>query len=255
MKAFSGTFRHIFGSVLNVFGLPASHFAQALIWEPESDGLYRRRFPDEAKDLVIPSWSWASFEGTIIPFHYDNSTSGIKECAVSWWVCIKESEGFRHVGTDIGVPSQKTSLQSPACIPRPGRLFFRTELASLSLQIQNSSEAILSIISPLRASGKEDPWESYHATETHIIGTIKVDPLWLTANIERLNPPTGTTDLGFEFISILNQGLHAVDSAYNKTWIMLIESQGGIARRVGVAHISPADWAELRHIYKDIVLE
>ena len=181
----------------------------------------------------------------------------IKECVVSWWVCIGENEGFRQVGADIGVPSLNTSLQSPTCIPRPGRLFFRTELAFLNLLVESLNEAELSIISPLKANRKKEPFMGHPETETtRWIGRINVDPLWLTANMDRLNPPTGTTDLGFEFIAIAHKSYGRYSTPEkDEVYIMLIESQGDVARRLGVAYVSLANWTELRPICKDIILE
>ena len=75
----------------------------------------------------------------------------------------------------------------------------------------------------------------------------------------RLNPAAITTDLGFQLIAIV----HISYDPYTKkeftmddeVYIMLIKSQGDFARTVGVTRISLLDWAELRPIYKDIVLD
>ena len=73
----------------------------------------------------------------------------------NWWVCFNEYEEFRQVGSDIGVREWDTSLQSPACVPRPGRLFFRIKLAFLNLFVKELSEAKMSIISLIKANKKK----------------------------------------------------------------------------------------------------
>ena len=98
-NAFSGIHEHLFGSVCSIFDLPGSHFAQALIWQ--SDRFHRPRFPDKARNLITPSWTWASCEGPIRPYHIGLGKSinvyHTGGCALT------KTEGFRQVGADIGV--------------------------------------------------------------------------------------------------------------------------------------------------------
>ena len=38
-----------------------------MIWQP--DRLHRHTFPNKARNLIIPSWTWTSCEGAIILYH------------------------------------------------------------------------------------------------------------------------------------------------------------------------------------------
>lgn len=195
-RAFSGIYKHIYGSVTDIFGLPETDFDRALVWSPALS--CKRRVLDSASNFIIPSWSWASCEGAI---NCGDGSLTVK--LVSWWVCMSENEGFRQIGVYNGEPQPlscmdggadlkaHTQRQSSTCVPKPGRLLFRTQSAFLNLTAGDSTNAKLEI-SPLSKTNKEK----------FNIGYIHVDPSWIAANMDRLNPSTAINDVGFEFVVI-----------------------------------------------------
>lgn len=74
-----------------IFGLPACDFSRALLWYDERGSeLQERQCSD--RDIVLPSWSWASLTATINVLPSFADYTGSFYCSICSWVTLAQSD-------------------------------------------------------------------------------------------------------------------------------------------------------------------
>jgi hypothetical protein len=148
-NACTGIYQSVYGSDAKrfLFGLPESNFIEALRWDVFR---YDRAFRlPERKDFILPSWSWASYDGHMRWFRGDGYTSSSTDeegpafCnLVSFKICLDTDQGYTQVelsdqedDEELPVNATKRYLEPVGTHhPLPGRLVFRTQSTLLELE-------------------------------------------------------------------------------------------------------------------------
>jgi len=78
------------------YGLPASHFDWAVLWEPKTDG--KRTTVDQRRGVFFPSWSWCGWTGTA---EWRMSTTSGTLLHLHEWL-MNHTWIIWYIGTDCG---------------------------------------------------------------------------------------------------------------------------------------------------------